>query len=74
VKEIKDLFLPYRILLPTVLPWKSVNENILQLSQPNKGCGNEAPSIIVIKIRSVKEFVGILAVKKLSMRKKFHWL
>jgi hypothetical protein len=49
VKEIKNLFLPYRIPLPTVLPWKSVNENILQLSQPNKGCGNEALSIIVNK-------------------------
>jgi hypothetical protein len=49
VKEIKDLFLPYRVPLPTVLPWKSVNENILQLSQPNKGSGNEAPSIIVNK-------------------------
>jgi hypothetical protein len=36
------------------LPWKSVNENILQLSQPNKGCGNEAPSVIVNKNKELQ--------------------
>jgi hypothetical protein len=46
VKEIKDSFLPHRIPLPIVLPWKSVNENIFQPAQPNKGCVNEAPFVI----------------------------
>jgi hypothetical protein len=31
VKEIKDLFLPRKVISPIILPWKSTNENILQL-------------------------------------------
>jgi hypothetical protein len=45
VKEIRNLYLPHRISLPIVLPWKDVNENILQLAQFNKGCVNEAPFV-----------------------------
>jgi hypothetical protein len=43
VKEIKDLFLPYKerqVILPIVLSWKSINENIPQLAQLSKGCVN----------------------------------
>jgi hypothetical protein len=45
VKEIKNLFLPYRIPLPIALPWKSVNENNLQLSQTIKVVGMKLPPI-----------------------------
>jgi hypothetical protein len=45
VKEIKNLYRPLRTSLPIVLPWKDVNENILQLTQFNKGCVNEAPFV-----------------------------
>jgi hypothetical protein len=30
-----------------MLPWKSVNENILQQAQPSKGCANEDFTILV---------------------------
>jgi len=38
VKEIRNLYLPCKISLPVVLPWRDGNENISQLAQPNKDC------------------------------------
>jgi hypothetical protein len=45
VKEIGNLYLPLGTSLHIVLPWKEVNENILQLTQFNKGCVTEAPFV-----------------------------
>jgi hypothetical protein len=36
VKEIRNLYLPCKISPPSVLPWRDVNENVIQLAQPNK--------------------------------------
>ena len=36
VKEIRNLCLPCKISPPSVLPWRDVNENVIQLAQPNK--------------------------------------
>jgi hypothetical protein len=47
VKEIKDLFLPSRVPLPIVLPWKNANYNIPYMSQLIKGSVNEDPTVIV---------------------------
>ena len=38
VQEIRNLYLPKRISSPIVLPCRDVNENVIQLVQPNKGC------------------------------------
>jgi hypothetical protein len=45
VKEISKLYLLHRISSPIVLPWKDVNENILQLSQLNKDCEIAIPVV-----------------------------
>jgi hypothetical protein len=37
VKKIRNLYLPGKISPPIVLPWRDVNENVSQLTQPNKG-------------------------------------
>ena len=38
VKEIRNLYLPHRISSPIVLPWRDLNENVIWLAEPNKGC------------------------------------
>ena len=36
VKETRNWYLPCKISAPLVLPWRDVNENVIQLAQPNK--------------------------------------
>jgi hypothetical protein len=77
VKEIKNLFLPYRVPLPIALPWKSINENTLQLSEPNKDCANEAPSNIVNKNKECQRISRNIGHQKTEVNAecvKFHWL
>jgi len=37
VKEIRNFYLPCKISPPIVLPWRDLNENVSQLTQPNEG-------------------------------------
>ena len=36
--EISNLYLLCKISPPVVLPWRDVNENVIQQAQPNKDC------------------------------------